>query len=194
MKAIFESYDNEQDIPIKDHIKGRKLVKYFNRETKAALVAVDKLLKENSVPKNTPVYYAMGIIEYEDYGLETIYNACKDEGGSYSQELFIKKAMGSISPLTQFKVLYNMTLCFISIEHGFIGDNASIYSSASGLLLQALCAKKFPALIGAGKVHDTGKVETGFAVVTKDDIKNSPFLNSGEEAIEIFRSFQGAPV
>ncbi|MCP4136559.1 MAG: hypothetical protein GY754_36655 [bacterium] len=188
MKIVFDSYSLDDKIPVREYIKNRKLAKYFSRETAAAVVSAGKLLQNSPLSPDTAVYYAMGIVEYEDFGLEHIYQACTDEDGEFSQRLFIEKGMSSISPLAQFKVLYNMALSFISIEHNLKGENASVYSSASGLLSYALYSpQENPLLLGAGKVHKDGMVESGFALATKQEIKDSPFLNSTEEAINIFR-------
>ena len=189
MKVEFNSYQIKEEIPVLDYLKKRKLNKYFSRETAAAIVTARKLLDGIDIDQNTPLYYATGIVEYEDYGLDKIVEVCSDKDGRFSQFLFVEKGLSSISPLTQFKLLYNMTLCFISIEHNLIGDNAVIYSSAAGLLTQALNAPTDGAiLMGAGKVHKDGKVESGFSLISKDDIINSPFIQSKVEAIEIFRN------
>ncbi len=166
------------------------MAKYFNREASSAMVSAGKLLRDIKVTSETPIYYATGIVEYEDYGLNNIVINCSDENGNFSQKLFIEKSLPSISPLSQFKVLYNMPLCFISIEYNLKGDNAVIYSSAFGLLTQALYAPvEEPIIIGAGKTYADGKVETGFALISKKHILNSPFLHSSADAIEIFRNW-----
>jgi hypothetical protein len=91
-------------------------------------------------------------------------------------------------PLTQFKALYNMPLTLVSIEYGITGDNAVIYASAKGLLIQALHAPVDKGiLLGCGKVHQNGKVESAFAFVDKNEIKDSPFFAFDCEGIEMFR-------
>lgn len=188
MKVAFNSYLINEDIPVIEYLKKRKLNKYFSRETAAAIVTAGKLLDGIDIDQNTPLYYATGVVEYEDYGLDKIVEVCSDKDGRFSQRLFVEKGLSCISPLTQFKLLYNMTLCFISIEYNLTGDNAVIYSSASGLLTQALYAPTDGTIIlGAGKVHKDGKVESGFSLIVKDDIANSSYLQSTVEAIEIFR-------
>ena len=93
-------------------------------------------------------------------------------------------------PLTQFKALYNMPLSLVSIEHGLTGDNAVIYASARGLLVQALHAPRDKhILLGCGKVHKDGQVETAFALIAKDEIRDSPFLVDDCEGIEMFRAW-----
>ena len=189
MKVEFDSYRIGEEIPAHQYLKNKKLCKYFSRETASAMVSAGKLLNGIKIDQNTPFYYATGIVEYEDYGLDKIVDVCSDNDEKFSQRLFVEKGLSSISPLTQFKLLYNMTVCFISIEHHLVGDNAVIYCSASGLLTQALHAPyDSQILIGAGKVHKDDKVETGFSLLMKSEIINSPYLHSTEEAVEIFRT------
>lgn len=190
MKIVFDEYIADSLIPAQDYLKNKKLFKYFNREASAAIICAAKLLQESSVEPHTPFYYETGRIEYEDLGLERIAQASLDEHGHFSQRLFIEKGTKAVLPLTQFKALYNMPLSLVAIEFGLVGDNAVIYASARGLLIQALNAPvETGILLGAGKVHRDGKVEVGFALVEKKEIRNSPFLTSDEEGIEIFRSW-----
>jgi hypothetical protein len=131
-------------------------------------------------------------MEFEDYGLDAIVDASLDEQGKFSQQLFIEKGVKAVMPLTQFKALYNMPLCLVSIEHGLTGDNAVIYASARGLLFAALHAPRDEGiLLGSGKIRPHGGVETGFALVDKHEIRKNPFLTSTIEweGIEIFRSW-----
>ncbi|MCW5203555.1 hypothetical protein VU12_11535 [Desulfobulbus sp. US4] len=197
MKTVFERYRLEDEIPVRKYIKKKKLAKYFNRETAAAVVCMGKLLDGGTLLPSTPFYYAKGIVEFEDYALEKIVISCSDASGQFAQEDFIRQGISSISPLTQFKILYNMPACFVSIEHNLTGDNAVIYASAQGLLAQAVTAEASGGtgddqdnrkiLLGAGKVYSDGTVATGFALVTKEEAAASPFIRSEQEAVEIFR-------
>ncbi|HAK59829.1 MAG TPA: hypothetical protein DCO77_05525 [Nitrospiraceae bacterium] len=190
MKVVFESHDTGAPIPVQEYLKNKKLAKYFNREAAAAVICATKLIRESSVGAETPFYYETGRMEFEDLGLDRITDASLDEQGNFSQRLFIEKGTKAVMPLTQFKALYNMPLSLVSIEHGLIGDNAVIYASARGLLIQALHApveKKI--LLGCGKVHRDGRVESAFTLANKEEIVNSPFLGSDGEGIEMFRSW-----
>jgi len=188
MKVTFDSYEPGEEIPVLQYLKNRKLRKYFNRETEAALVGVGKLTRKIELRPDTPFYYATGVMEYEDYGLEGIVRNSINERGDFSQELFIGEAIPRVSPLNLFKVLQNMPLSFVAIEHNLIGDNAVIYTSASGLLLLALHSRfDMPILLGASKTYKDGTVEAGFAYVLKEEIENSPFLYGTEEAVDMFR-------
>jgi hypothetical protein len=190
MKVVFDVYEPDETIPAARYLRNKKLRKYFNRETAAAIVSAGKLLNGGAYAQNMPFYYATGLIEYEEYGLSCIVEDSVDGDSRFSETQFFEQGLSRISPLTQFKVLQNMPLCFVSIEHGLHGENAVVYSAASALLQQALYA---PAddylLIGAGKVHRSGKTESGFALIRKADIRHSPFLSSTVEATEIFRAW-----
>jgi len=186
--CVFNSFAPFETIPVNDYIKNRKLAKYYNRETQAALVTAGMLFKENMPEKNTPIFYATGIVEREEYDLNKIAHHSLDESGHFSNRFFIGKGMLQISPLTQFKVLYNMTLCFISIEHGLQGDNAAIYSSAQGLVMNAMYSTYADkVIIGAGKVYANGIVESGFARVSKKELEGMAGVDFEMEAIELFK-------
>jgi len=191
MKIVYNHYKADEPVPVQEYISNRKLIKYFSRETSAALVTAACLLKDISVNPLISFYYETGVMESEDLGLELIADNSRDSPGQFSQKKFIEKGIKAVPPLTQFKALYNMPLSFVAIEHGLQGDNAVIYASASGLLTQALYA---PAgngiLLGCGKIFADKSVASGFALVKKEEIKNSPFLKSPLEAFELFKEWQ----
>lgn len=194
MKVLFETYDRGDAIPVQEYLRNRKLAKYFNREAAAAVICASKLLRGAQIDAATPFYYDTGRMEFEDYGLDAIVDASLDERGRFSQRLFIEKGVKAVMPLTQFKALYNMPLCLVSIEHGLTGDNAALYASAKGLLAAALHAPRERCiLLGAGKMRRDGGVETGFALVDQEEIRGSRFLTGDPDAegIEIFRSWSG---
>jgi hypothetical protein len=190
MNVAFSTFAYGDTIPVFDYLKDRKLAKYFSRETAAAIACLGRLLQDVEIPSGIPVYYATGITEYEDYGLPGMARNSTDATGRFSTELLIRKGFAEVPPITQFKLLCNMPLCFISLNYGLTGDNAVIYSAASALLCQALSAPvESPILLGAGKSHADGSVEAGFAVASKDEISSSPFFSSSVEAVEIFRAW-----
>jgi hypothetical protein len=190
MRVIFDSYEPDEMIPVAKCLKNKKLRKYFNRETAAAVVCAGKLLEGIEIHPDTPFYYATGLIEYEEYGLKYIVEDSVDGDGKFSEQLFFQQGLSRISPLTQFKVLQNMPLCFVSIEHNLHGDNAVVYSSAAGLLQHALYSSgDGPILLGAGKVHKTGSTESGFVLLKKQEIEDSPCLSFTGEATEMFRAW-----
>lgn len=190
MKTVFLSYNFEDEIPVAQYLKNKKLKKYFNRETEAAIVGMGKLTEGIDVHSETPFYYALGSIEYEDYGLKEIVFGSRTQNNLFSNKLFIEKGLPSVSPLNQFKVLQNMPLSFIAIEYNLLGDNAVIYTSACGLLIQALhSVVTMPILIAASKAYADGKIEVGFALIEKNEIEQSSFLNFNGEAVEIFRAW-----
>lgn len=190
MQVVFESFGQAEEIKALAYLKNRKLNKYFNRETAAAIVCMGKLTDGKELPADIPFYYATGVIEHEDYGLAAVAGSSKKADGSFSQKLFVEQGMAGVSPLTQFKVLYNMPLCFVSIEYKLTGDNAVIYASSQALLLQARYSQASgDILIGAGKVYNDGRTESGFALVKKSELAGLNYPGN-IEAIEIFRDLK----
>lgn len=190
MRIVFDSYELGALIPVQEFVKNKKSAKYFNREAAAAVICASKLFRNSPVSAGTPFYYETGIMEFEDYGLDRIADASLDEYGNFDQRFFVERGAKAVMPLTQFKALYNMPLSLVSIEFGIVGDNAVIYASAKGLLIQALHAPVDNGiLLGCGKVHQNGKVESAFAFVDKHEIKDSMFLSFEGEGIEMFRTW-----
>lgn len=188
MKIIFDSYEVSEKIDAIPYLKNRKLNKYYNRETSAAIIAVSKLFDGMDLDPYIPFYYATGLLEYEDYGLCHIVEDSLDDDLKFSQKLFLEKGISNVSPLSQFKILQNMPLSFVSLANGLRGDNAVIYASSWGLINYALNAPTDGnILLGAGKVYKDGSVESSFALVQKQDLKDIAFLSNSGEAIEIFR-------
>ncbi len=193
MKTNYIEFKPEDKIPARQFLKNKKLVKYFNRETAAGIVCLAELLAETQLEESIPFYYETGLVEYEDFGLDNIVEVCEEEG-EFSQKAFVEKGMSSISPLTQFKILLNMPASFISIDNDITGDNAIIYSSASGLLLQALNSNSDSSiLLGSGKVKADGTIASGFALIEKEELSAyKHFLNSEAEGIELLKEMHGA--
>lgn len=152
-------------------------------------MAIGRLLGPERLPAGTPFYYATGLLEYEDYGLQEVVAGSRDEFGRFSQQLFVEQGLSAISPLNQFKVLQNMPLCFVSIEHQLRGDNAVVYSSAAALLAYAR-SSAWPGvqLIGAGKVYADGAVAVGMALALPGEIESLAQGIPPGEAIELFRA------
>lgn len=191
MRTVFDSYAADEPIPVQQFIKNRKLVKYFNRETAAALVAAGKLLADTPFDPDIPFYYESGVMEFESLGLDSIADGSRDEQGRFNQQHFVEIGTKAVPPLTQFKALYNMPLSFVAIEHGLVGDNAVIYGSAGGLLMQAQCAPgNGDILLGCGKVYADARVECGFALIRRDELTTlAPAHFSLGEAIELLRDW-----
>jgi hypothetical protein len=188
MKILFNTYDRDTPIPVKNHLSNRKLVKYFNRETAAAVVCADRLLKGVSLNPDTPFYYETGIMEYENLGLDTIAHKSIDANNRFSQRDFAQEGARAVPPLTQFKALYNMPLSFVSMEQGLSGDNGVIYASAQALLELALCAPACETiLIGCGKMQADGGVACGFALIEPEALKELPYPAEDVEGIELLR-------
>lgn len=188
MITVFSRYEPSENIPVDNFLCDRKLKKYFNRETAAAVRGIGLLKEKVELSSEAPFYYATGLIEFEDYGIERIASESIDGSRCFSMENFVNRGITGISPLNQFKILQNMPLCFISIVFGFRGENAVVYSSIGALLLQAMNG---PAagqmIIGAGKTYKDGAVESGFALLERDEIAGLPQIQPTTEAIELFR-------
>lgn len=168
--AVFRHFPGDVEIPVREHLKNRKLSKYFNRETAALVTCAAILLAGREIPAVTPFAYAMGQVEHEDYGLQTLGDGSRGSNDKFCHDTFIATGIANVSPLTQFKVLYNMPLCFVSIEHGLIGENAILYGTAtSDVRSQVECME--PAgkvLLGAGHIHHDGSVDVGIALLEGD--------------------------
>lgn len=188
MRIVFNHFDAGMTIPVGDYIGNRKMAKYYNREAQAAMVSIGTLLNKNRPDHDTPIFYAVGLIEHVGFDIQKISVHSVGDQGRFSTKAFIEKGMMQISPLTQFKVLYNMTLCFISIEYGLQGDNAVVYSSATGLLKNALYSNTTSeVIIGAGKIYADNSVESGFAMISKQELAELPSFDYDTEAIELFK-------
>lgn len=187
MKIAFKSYELGETIPVLSLLKNKKLNKYFNRETSAGIVAFTEMATGTTIDSDIPIYYATCVVEYEDFGLDKIVSACSDDSGKFSQRLFVESGMSSISPLTQFKILYNMPLSFISIDKNLNGDNSVIYDSSKALIDCATFSESENIIIGAGKVWKNGLVESGFAFLNKSELELLPNYDDSIPAIEIFR-------
>jgi len=188
MKLNIIHHKADETIPVKAFIKKRKLIKYFNKETSSSIVCVAQLLKDTTLDPSTPFYYGMGLIQYEDFGLENIATLSRDpHTHQFSQQNYIEDAMPSVSPLSQFKVLYNMPLSFVAIEHNLQGDCAVVYADAHSLVTQAKYAPtEHQILIGASQVFEDGSVTSGFALINKEELPSADEALTMQEPIELF--------
>lgn len=175
MKRCFVSYSGEETIPVARHLNNRKLRKYFGRETSVAVVCAARLLAGESLSPETPFYYAAGLLNYDEYGLTKLFENSLADEDSFSAQPFVEVCLAGISPLTPFKILPNMALAFISIEHGLNGDNAVVYASAASLLeYTQLAPTNGPILIGAGKADRDGYAAACFALTTREELNQIP--------------------
>lgn len=189
MTLVYRRFAAGEEIPVERYLRNRKMKKYFNGETAAAVLCMGELLSKASVDvATTPLFYATGILEYEDYGLAGIVDKSRDNDGHYSPRLFLEHGLTNVSPLNQFKILHNMPVSFISIVFGFTSDNSSLYSSAIGLVVSARTAQTGGGIIiGAGKGYRDGSVECGFALISQNEIDSLPVEDPDGEAVFIFR-------
>lgn len=175
MKTCYISYDGDETIPVARYLRNRKLRKYFSRETSVSIVCAAQLLEGESLHPQTPFYYAVGLLAFEEYGLSKLVEASQTDEGDFSPQQFVEVGLAGISPLTSFKCLQNMALAFISVEHGLTGDNAVVCISAASLLAYALMAPtQGPILIGAGRADRDGRAAASFALATKAELNQIP--------------------
>jgi hypothetical protein len=164
--AVYKKFNGDEKLNPRPFLRNKKLAKYFNRETAAAVICSAELLQGYKLRSDTPFYYCTAEVEHEDYGLPGILKESleeKNSGLGFSAKNFIGKGMGTVSPLTQFKVLLNMPLCFVSIEQELHGDNAVLYSDGVSFADYLDCAESGQEiLLGAGKVHSDNTVESCF--------------------------------
>ncbi|MFA5712918.1 MAG: hypothetical protein WC960_01910 [Bacteroidales bacterium] len=188
MRKIYKKYLAQDEIPIYNYIKKRKLVKYFTRDVMAAMVCVGELSNHCPFTEETPFFFSRGESEYPLlFEQSSPFLESVEEGYTFKQ--FFNRATSLVSPLIHFKTMRNMGHCFISIEYGFKGDNASLTGSLSGLLTSALlsnCEPQTPILIVASKLNLDSSAEGGAAIVTKRELEGHPLLNSNSEAIQFF--------
>ncbi len=190
MRKFYQSWKLDEVIPVTQFLKQKKIKKYFNRETAAAVTTLGMLLKENNtIPTTIPICYATGDLAYQDYGLDNIINGSIDDGGTFSTECFIEKGIVAISPLNQFKILQNMPLCFSAIEFGLTGENAVVYNDSTGLRIFAGQIDAPELMLGAGRVDRFGTVEVLFALCRKEEL---PSMNdqAPDDALEFLKNLE----
>ena len=170
-----------------EYARNRKLVKYYTRETMAAVVAVARLFEGTAPDADMPFFYSSGETEIVDF-YRDIGEKFVNEENDFSSLWFVEEVSRSISPLERFKTMRNTTTCLVAIENGLKGDNGVFLTSASGLLYSALLTEtEGTVLIGAGKLHADGTVECGFAEGLPAEFMGHPLLDTMSDAIEIFK-------
>ena len=187
MRVIYKKYLPKEEIPVYDYARNRKLVKYYTRETMAAVVSVACLFEGRAPDPCMPFFYSSGETEMID-----LYRGIGDRITSVEKDFrstwFVENVAVLISPLERFKTMRNTTACLVAIENGLKGDNGVLLASASGLLYSAMFTEtEGTVLIGAGKVYADGTVECGFAEGLPAEFATHPLLDSPGDAIEIFQ-------
>lgn len=187
MTSIYRSYRPDEEIPVAPRLHRRKLLKYYSREAMAAVLAASEFLEGRPIPPRIPFYYASACVEDLSF-LEEVFTRLN----AFPDHVFdAKRFLLATPPPVNFKMMRNMVPCFISIENNLTGDNNFIVDSASALLYAALTAPgEGPVLMGAGKLHGDGGVETGFALVKPSELEGHPLLGTDVPAIELFRQWQ----
>lgn len=170
--ARFERWAGDEEIPLRDHLRQKKAAKYFDRRAAAALVCVKRLLDGRELAPTTPIHWALGDIVHEDYGLTELREASRNEDGDWDPKVFSTRGMAAVSPLTQFKVLYNMPMCFLAMELGLQGDNSVTHGLEHGLLENAAASPTDGVvLLGATRSLEDGGVECVAALATVSELR-----------------------
>jgi hypothetical protein len=190
LKLVYKYYASGEEIPFLPHIKNRKLVKYYTRETMAAMVALGELCEGSVLPADTPFFYSSGELKLMDYFKEVCDLFTGEEQQlAFSGSYFIEKVMPRLSPLSQFKIMRNMCYFLCSFELGLKGENALFLDSLQGLLYSArFCEYQGPALIGAGNLYADGASECGFALVSTEELDAlTGTANAYDEPLAFFK-------
>ena len=189
MKVVFDSFDGSSNIPARDYVRKKKMVKYFSRLSAAAMVSFGKLANGITLTPDMPIYYATGPLTHgETSYFHEMCDIFLSSSEPFSNKIFIERALPKMSPLHEFGALYNMPVCFISIEYGLVGDNASLCCGAAALLEQAKhSVYRGNIILGAGKLYPDGRIESAFAALTKAELNSIPQFSWDEDAIELFR-------
>lgn len=184
MKTVYLQFPPDGQIPALPCIRKRKLVKYYTRETLAAVLAVSQLLEGEQLPASTPFYYASADCE-NFVCFSEVFEKFNENGiRAFDAERYLAFA----PPTSHFKSMRNMVSCFVSIENDLHGDNNVIVDSASALLYAALTAPgEETVLVGAGFLHADDSVEVGFALAEPAEFAGHPLLGSSRPAIDIFK-------
>lgn len=183
MEVIYNIYQPDDEIPVHAFTRHQKLVKYYTRETMAAIVTLGQWIERGiNLPHNISFFYSSGETEMiSDY--TKAFDVLLQMEGRFSPVRYIEEVLPCISPVTQFKMMRNMTHCLVAIEYGLKGDNATfLCASATDLLHMALLADKhLPVLIGEGRLALNGLVEIGFALLQPSEIDKLFPLEKGDE-------------
>lgn len=123
-------------------VANRKLLKLMNREAQLALAAAGDALKDSAIqgayrPERIGLYVGTGLTSGDLESLIPVVENAVDESGCFSYSLLGTKALGKCNPLLSFKILPNMALSGISIEHNIKGPNL-VYNPWPGNTAQAI--------------------------------------------------------
>lgn len=167
-----ESWGSQEPIPLKEYLRQKKWAKYYDRRSSAALVTIARLLSGKRLEARTPIHWALGDLEFQDYGLETIRECSRSPQGEWDAERFAREGMISVSPLTQFKVLYNMPLCLAAMELDLVGENSVTHGLDEGMLASAAASRwEGEMILGAIRCLPDGGIDCVAALARVDEIR-----------------------
>jgi len=167
MDIYYQEYLSFQDIPARNALEDKKLIKYFNLETAALIAGIHHLFPEKNLAE-LPLFFCLCKIEMKEIDPQNIYESVKyfenlkligmelskfenmdisdipaiiaeyySIDGKFVPELFYKKFFSNFSPVDQFKVLANLPVSFASIVFNLHGDNVTLYESGRSLVWYA---------------------------------------------------------
>ncbi|HLP17612.1 MAG TPA: beta-ketoacyl synthase N-terminal-like domain-containing protein [Bacteroidota bacterium] len=123
-------------------IDNKRLFKLMNRESQLAWIAAsraitDSRIDDRYVKNRMGVYLGTGLTSGELDALAPIAEHSVDEEGEFSYRLLGTQALAKCNPLLSFKILPNMALSYIAIEHQAQGPNM-VFTPWPGNALQAI--------------------------------------------------------
>lgn len=171
MKSIYKVYKPGEEIPFRQFVRYPKLVKYYTRETMAAMATLGEFIQEGvHISNELPFYYSSEETEMLDE-YEGVFEKFALMDGAFSPATYVKEIVPTFSPISQFKMMRNMTHSLLSIEYGLKGDNATLLCASVASLQEIAISleQDGPVLIGAGRLLPGGHVEVGFSWLQPKD-------------------------
>ena len=127
-------------------VTNKKLLKLMNRESQLAFIAAQQALDNSGIhhhyiPDRIGLYLGTGLTSGDLENLVPIVENSIDTDGRFSYSFLGTKALNKCNPLLSFKILPNMALSYISIEHNIQGPNM-VFNPWSGNAAQTVLAAK----------------------------------------------------
>jgi 3-oxoacyl-[acyl-carrier-protein] synthase II len=125
-----------------EFVQNKKLLKLMNREAQLAFSAAGQALEHSDLrgrcaPDRMGVFLGTGLTTGDLESLVPIVERSIDEGGEFSYSRLGATALTKCNPLLSFKILPNMALSYISIEHNLRGPNM-VFNPWPGNTVQAI--------------------------------------------------------
>jgi 3-oxoacyl-[acyl-carrier-protein] synthase II len=109
-------------------VSNKKLLKLMNRESQFAFIAAQQAIAGSGIagacaPERIGAFLGTGLTTGDLDSLVPIVEQSIDPEGRFSYALLGTQALAKCNPLLSFKILPNMALSYISIEHTIRGPN-----------------------------------------------------------------------